>query len=82
MEPLLPDGTFALFSRVGTYKEADTILIHHAEYGLIVKEVCEVLPDGFRVAGTSPYSTPSYRFGIVPPERVIGRLCWSRQKKK
>ena len=83
MEPLLPDGSFALFRAVRSVKRSDVLLVDHPEFGLIVKKVSAVSANGrVGLRGISRSSTSPRRRGNVDPERVLGRLAlrmrWGR----
>ncbi|MEM8593052.1 MAG: S24/S26 family peptidase [Pseudomonadota bacterium] len=83
MEPLLPDGSFALFRAVKRVKRSDVVLVDHPEFGVIVKKVHAVSFNG-RIAlrGISMRSTSARQLGQVDPDRVLGRLAlrmrWGR----
>jgi len=75
MEPMLPDGSFALFRRAKTVEQGDVILVNHPEFGLIVKQASFIADDG-RVAlqGTSSHSTRPERLGRVDKSLVLGKM--------
>ena len=75
MEPMLTDGSFALFRRAKAVEQGDVILVDHEEFGLIVKQAAKVSPEGkIALIGISPESTSSQRLGCVEFDRVIGKM--------
>lgn len=75
MEPLLPDGSFALFRAVKSVKRSDVVLVDHPEFGLIVKQVYAVSMDGtVGLRGLSHKSTSARRLGNVELDRIVGRM--------
>ncbi|MEM6908380.1 MAG: S24/S26 family peptidase [Pseudomonadota bacterium] len=75
MEPLLPDGSFALFRAVKSVKRSDVVLVDHPEFGLIVKQVYAVSMDGtVGLRGLSHKSTSARRLGNVDFDRIVGRM--------
>ncbi|MEM1051199.1 MAG: S24/S26 family peptidase [Pseudomonadota bacterium] len=75
MEPMLVDGSFALFRRRYRREQGEVILVNHKEFGLIVKQVADIAPNGEMVlAGLSPESTSTERLGRVSREQVQGTL--------
>ncbi|MEP3049940.1 MAG: S24/S26 family peptidase [Erythrobacter sp.] len=75
MEPVLPSGSMALFRRRKTVVKGDIVLADHPEFGVIVKRVRAIEPDGaLALEGTAPQSTSAQRLGSVEPARVRGVL--------
>ena len=84
MEPMLTDGSVALFRRplfrACQAERGDIVLVDHPDFGVIVKRVRSVGADGaVALEGTSPASTPASMLGSVNSERLRGVLvkAWS-----
>lgn len=73
MEPMLHPDSFALFRPTRRVRQGDIVLVDHAEFGLIVKQVDRIAGGHFRLTGLSPLSTTTDRMGPVPADRVLGR---------
>lgn len=74
---LLPWGTVALFRKQAAVQRGDVVLIRHPEHGALVRRVFAVSRRG----GVSFEPLPGMRnphrnLGILPPERVLGRLVF------
>lgn len=74
MTPHIPAGAFALFRPVKRLNVGDVVLADHARYGRIIKAVKTIEKDGVRLEGRAPQSTSSTAMGLVPLERILGRL--------
>jgi len=75
MEPMLADGTIALFRRSRGVEQGDVILVEHEEFGVIVKKAAEIAADGqIALVGLSPQSTSAERLGSVSIAHVLGVL--------
>jgi len=76
MAPLLPAGSFCIFRRQTTYTVGDILLVHHDDYGRIIKKYWRSDPAGIWLSGLSPQSISSEKMGCLPVDRIMGRLIW------
>lgn len=77
MEPTLGNGECWLVRRRQRYRPGDIVLLWHPvrEHLLVVKRVVRCETGGYWVQGDNPaYSDDSRAFGLVPAERLLGRL--------
>ncbi|NLQ17832.1 peptidase S24 [Marinomonas sp. M1K-6] len=76
MAPSLWDGDFVFTSRC--YKKlkiGHLIVVDHALYGLMVKKILHIAPDGqLWLGGENNKSLQSERIGWVSPRRVVGKV--------
>ncbi|WP_110573966.1 S24/S26 family peptidase [Marinomonas alcarazii] len=76
MAPYLQDGDFVFISR--WYRKlaiGHIVVVDHAFYGLIIKKVLHIAPDGqLWLGGETNKSLQSERIGWVSPRRVIGKV--------
>lgn len=76
MAPHLHDGDFVCISR--WYRKLSTghiVVVDHAFYGLIIKKILHIAPDGqLWLGGEANKSLQSERIGWVSPRRVIGKV--------
>jgi nickel-type superoxide dismutase maturation protease len=85
MAPSLHEGDFVFTCR--WYRKltiGHLVVVDHALYGVIVKKILHIAPDGqLWLGGENNKSLQSERIGWVSPRRVlgkvIGRICASRQ---
>ncbi len=89
-QSLAPDyreGDYVLAAKVpfpsGKIRVGDVIVFDQPGYGKLIKRVRRVLDDGgaFEVRGTQVESTDSRNFGIVPADRVSGKVIWHIRHK-
>ncbi|MGR0278427.1 S24/S26 family peptidase [Marinomonas dokdonensis] len=87
MAPRLLDGDFVLISRwYPSLKAGQLVVVDHALYGVIVKKVLHIAPDGqLWLGGENNQSLLSERIGWVSPRRILGKvitcICASAQHK-
>lgn len=75
MEPLLPQGTIAVFRAVSRVKRGDIALVNHPELGWIVRSVSAVGRTGrVSLQAYSRNASEARSAGMVAPECVKGRL--------
>jgi len=62
----------------GKVIKGDVIVFQQPGYGTLIKRVKRVLAGGkqFEVSGTQVSSTDSRNFGLVPFDRVSGKVVW------
>lgn len=87
---LLPDfreGDYVLTVKVPfpvkRIKAGDVIVFRQPVHGLLIKRVHKVLDDAgsFEVRGSQIDSTDSRNFGLVPLERISGKVIWHIHQK-
>lgn len=76
MSPSLHNGDFVFTSRwYRKLKMGHLVVVDHALYGLMVKKVLHIAPDGqLWLGGESNKSLQSERIGWVSPRRVVGKV--------
>ena len=76
MSPQLQDGDFVCISRwYRKLKIGQIVVVDHALYGLIIKKVLHIAPDGqLWLGGESNKSLQSERIGWVSSRRVVGKV--------
>lgn len=81
--PFYYEGDFVLLLKIPfifnrTIRRGDTIVFRHVDYGLMIKYVAHVSPDGRQVfvIGSHPGSIDSRQFGAVQLESVLGKVVW------
>jgi phage repressor protein C with HTH and peptisase S24 domain len=86
---LLPDyreGDFVVTFKVPflkhRYRRGDVVVFDHAQYGLMIKRVDRITPDGSQliVKGTHPLSTDSRKFGPIDAGNTLGKVIWHVEK--
>lgn len=73
MEPMLRPDSFALFRPARKITQGQIVLVDHAEFGPIVKQVDRFTDGHCHLSGLSPHSTTTQRLGPVPLHRVLGQ---------
>jgi signal peptidase I len=87
-DSLTPDfehGDFVLLSKIPFIFRSpfpgDVVAFHQPGYGLLIKRIQSVNPDGeFNVTGTRPESVDSRVFGAVRQADMIGKVVWHIRK--
>lgn len=77
MEPAMASGEWWLVIRYRRYRLGQVVALRHPDRDdlLLVKRIVRQEPSGYWVEGDNPsMSQDSRAFGIVPAERIIGRL--------
>lgn len=54
----------------------DDVICRHAEFGLILKRIKHIGPNGMRLTGLNPLSAESGRLGNIQRRAVVGRVVW------
>ncbi len=78
-------GDFVLVSKIPFFfrspSPGDVVAFHQPGYGLLIKRIQSVKPDGeMNVIGTRPESVDSRVFGTVRQEDIIGKVVWHIRK--
>lgn len=85
--PDYQNGDFVLILRspfcITRFKSGDLIIFSHPFYGLLIKRIHEILPNGdLYVIGNLENSLDSRKLGYIPNANVIGKVIWSFKRKK
>lgn len=78
MAPTLNDGDYILIkkprsARAGFLKLRSIYVLHHDQFGVIVKRLTEITHNGLKFTGDNPHSTSSDRLGLVQHNQIMGR---------
>ncbi|MGO3346214.1 MAG: S24/S26 family peptidase [Marinomonas sp.] len=79
MAPRLHDSDFVFTSRFYPHlKVGQIIVVDHALYGLIIKKVLHIAPDGqLWLGGENVQSLSPERIGWVSSKRIVGKVIGS-----
>ncbi len=85
LTPNFEHGDFVLVSKIPflfhSPSHGDVVAFHQPGYGLLIKYIQSVNPDGeLNVIGTRPESIDSRVFGAVRQEDMIGKVVWHIRK--
>lgn len=64
------------------FKPGKTIVFQHPAYGIMIKKILRVDPQGLFVTGTHPNSVDSRHFGLIERRSVLGIVAWHIRKPK
>ncbi len=81
LAPEFQGGDFVFISKIpflfSSPAKGDVIAFRQPGYGLLIKRIEAVLPDGsLGVRGTQPDSVDSRVFGPVRRESILGKVIW------
>ena len=87
LTPGYEHGDFVLVSKIPFFLRSpspgDVIAFHQPGYGLLIKRIQSITPDGaLNVTGTHPESVDSRVFGAVRQKDLIGKVVWHIQKPR
>lgn len=80
--PEVQEGDFVLASKIPFFlsppKAGDLVVFRHPAYGIMIKRVQQILPQGERivVSGTHPASIDSRTFGPIHTRTILGKVIW------
>ena len=76
MSPIFAEGDYvlALSKKISRPKIHDCIVFEDDIYGCIIKKISAAQKSGFYVKGTNPSSMDSQSLGLIPHDRVIGKV--------
>ncbi len=75
LEPEYRHGDFVLISGLGRLRRGDVIVFQQPGYGLLIKQLRTIQPDGsLEVYGAGPRSVDSRVFGPVQKAAVLGKV--------
>ncbi len=85
LSPNFKHGDFVLVSKIPFLLRppapGDVIAFHQPGYGLLIKRIESVNPDGeVNVIGTQAESIDSRVFGAVQQEAMVGKVIWHIRK--
>lgn len=85
LTPEYQNGDFVVISKIpflfAPPSAGDLIAFHQPGYGLLIKRIQQIAPDGSIMAiGTHPESIDSRVFGSVRREAVLGKVVWHIKK--
>jgi signal peptidase I len=85
LTPNFEHGDFVLVSKIPFLfrppSPGDVVAFHQPGYGLLIKRIQSVNPDGeFNVIGTRLESIDSRVFGTVKQAEMIGKVVWHIRK--
>jgi len=86
MVPDYQNGDFVLILRspfnINKYRLNDIIIFTHPLYGILIKRIHEILPNGdIFVRGNFINSLDSRKLGHIPMANVIGKVIWSIKRR-
>ena len=78
MEPDLHNGDYIVVLTVflNRLRLGDRVVINHPQFGRIVKEICDVGVDGYRVRGLNQHSTDSRSLGLITQDMIAGKVLY------
>ena len=76
MEPDLNDGDYivVLSLFLNRLRLDDWVVIQHPQFGNIVKQICGVSSEGYKVKGLSKYSTDTESLGVIRQNMIRGKV--------
>lgn len=85
LTPEFQEGDFVLVSKIPFLftppSPGDVIAFNQAGYGLLIKRIQHIAPDGrINVTGTHTESIDSRVFGPVRRESILGKVIWHIQR--
>lgn len=81
MAPEYLEGDFVLVAKIPlvfSMRVGDVIVFRHQRYGVLIKQVQAMTPDGgeISVIGRHPKSVDSRTFGPISSGDVLGKVIW------
>jgi len=85
LTPEYQNGDFVMISKIPFLfvppSPGDIIAFHQPGYGLLIKRIQQITPEGeVSVIGSHPDSVDSRVFGFVKKENILGKVFWHIQK--
>jgi phage repressor protein C with HTH and peptisase S24 domain len=85
LTPEYQNGDFVVISKIPFLFAppacGDIIAFHQPGYGLMIKRIQQITPDGrIEAIGSHPESIDSRVFGTVKKENVLGKVIWHIHK--
>lgn len=84
LSPEYQEGDFVMIITVPffLFKPGYTVVFQHPAYGIMIKKILQLEPQGLFVTGTHPNSLDSRQFGLIEPRSVLGMVVWHIRKPK
>ena len=84
MSPSYLEGDYVLCvtSKLIYPKPGDCIVFKNERHGHLIKQITAKTDHGFFVEGTHPESTDSHSIGLIPPEKVVGKVIMKISQTK
>ena len=82
LSPEYQEGDFVIISKIPFFFNdlvpGDTVVFHHPLYGIMIKRVERIEPDGEHVfvMGSHPNSVDSRQFGSLRKRSLLGKVIW------
>jgi len=85
LTPEYQNGDFVMISKIPFLfippSPGDIIAFHQSGYGLLIKRIQQITPEGeVSVIGSHPDSVDSRVFGPIKKENILGKVFWHIQK--
>ena len=78
MEPTLSDSDYVVAATMLWRPRIDRlVVVHHKDYGTLVKRLQRVTPNGYILISDNPLGTDSRTLGEIPARQVIGPVLFS-----
>jgi signal peptidase I len=86
LSPEYQEGDFVLISKVPFLfvppSGGDIIAFRQPGYGLLIKRINKIFPDGrLDVIGSQPESVDSRVFGSIRRKNILGKVIWHIQRE-
>lgn len=82
--PKYQSGDFVIIAKSPLFhkrfKPGEVIVFNQPPYGLMIKQISDILPNGYIVQGTIIESIDSRNFGPVRKEAIIGKVIFHIRK--
>jgi len=88
LSPFYQEGDYVVITTIPfllrRLKPGATIVFSHDQYGMLIKQVKQVITHGnmIEVTGLNRYSVDSRTFGPIPLSAVIGKVIWHIAKPR
>lgn len=84
LSPEYQEGDFVMIVTLPffLFKPGNTVVFQHPAYGIMIKKILRVDPQGLFVTGTHPNSIDSRQLGLIKPRSVLGVVAWHIRKPK
>jgi phage repressor protein C with HTH and peptisase S24 domain len=84
-ESLFPDyqeGDYVIVITIPflPFKQGDTVVFRHSDYGIMIKKINRVDSDKIHVIGLHPNSVDSRQFGPISRNDIIGKVIFHIRK--
>ncbi|WP_410369364.1 S24/S26 family peptidase [Catenovulum sp. 2E275] len=79
MSPLIPSGSYIIFCpwfKLNGFKlkPGDIIKVTHPQYGLLVKSIHQIMPNGdYLLTGLNPHSITTEQMGLITQQQILAK---------